>query len=69
MNAAGEVVTYPLKSPHCGAALLAINLATGRAHRIGQPQMIEVTKNKQVVWIFKDFINFGNSTPVGIVLD
>ncbi len=28
------------------------------------PQFIEVTPAKQVVWTFKDFKNFGNSTPV-----
>ena len=32
------------------------------------PQMIEVTKDKKVVWTFKDFKNFGNSTPVQMVL-
>jgi hypothetical protein len=28
------------------------------------PQFIEVTPGKKVVWTFKDFKNFGNSTPV-----
>ena len=28
------------------------------------PQFIEVTADKKVVWTFKDFKNFGNSTPV-----
>ena len=32
------------------------------------PQFIEVTKGKQVVWTWKDFKNFGNSTPVQAVL-
>jgi hypothetical protein len=32
------------------------------------PQFIEVTKDKQVVWTFKDFKNFGNSMPVQAVL-
>lgn len=32
------------------------------------PQYIEVTPNKTVVWTFKDFENFGNSTPVQAVL-
>src|SRR5580765_3879351 len=32
------------------------------------PQFIEVTPDKQVVWTFKDFKNFGNSTPVQAVL-
>lgn len=32
------------------------------------PQFIEVTKDKKVVWTWKDFKNFGNSTPVQTVL-
>ena len=32
------------------------------------PQFIEVTRDKQVVWTWKDFKNFGNSTPVQTVL-
>ncbi len=32
------------------------------------PQFIEVTPDKKVVWTFKDFKNFGNSTPVQAVL-
>lgn len=32
------------------------------------PQMIEVTPQKQVVWTFKDFKNFGNSMPVQAVV-
>jgi len=32
------------------------------------PQFIEVTPEKQVVWTWKDFKNFGNSTPVQAVL-
>jgi hypothetical protein len=34
-----------------------------------QPQVIEITRDKQVVWSFRDFKNFGNSTPVSQVLD
>ena len=33
------------------------------------PQIIEVTPEKQVVWTFKDFTTFGNSLPVAVVLD
>lgn len=33
------------------------------------PQFIEVTRDKQVVWTFKDFNNFGNSMPVQAVLE
>ncbi|HWN95889.1 MAG TPA: PQQ-binding-like beta-propeller repeat protein [Methylomirabilota bacterium] len=32
------------------------------------PQFIEVTPQKKVVWTWKDFRNFGNSTPVQAVL-
>jgi len=34
-----------------------------------QPQFIEVTPEKKVIWSFKDFTHFGNSTPVQIALD
>jgi hypothetical protein len=34
----------------------------------GNPQFIEVTKDKKVVWTFMDFQNFGNSMPVQMVL-
>ena len=33
------------------------------------PQIIEVTPDKQVVWTFKDFKTFGNSLPVAVVRD
>lgn len=33
------------------------------------PQMIEITKDKKVVWTFKDFKNFGNSMPVTAALE
>jgi hypothetical protein len=33
------------------------------------PQFIEVTPAKKVVWTFKDFKNFGNSMPVQTVLE
>ena len=32
------------------------------------PQIIEVTKDKKLVWTYKDFKNFGNSMPVQQVL-
>jgi hypothetical protein len=35
----------------------------------GNPQFIEVTRDKQVVWTFKDWENFGNSMPVQAVLE
>jgi hypothetical protein len=33
------------------------------------PQFLEVTRGKKVVWTFKDFKNFGNSMPVQAVLE
>lgn len=33
------------------------------------PQFIEVTSDKKVVWTFKDWKNFGNSMPVQAVLE
>ncbi|MCE9629739.1 MAG: hypothetical protein K8S94_03330 [Planctomycetia bacterium] len=32
-----------------------------------QPQILEVTPDKRVVWTFKDFTTFGNSMPVAVV--
>jgi hypothetical protein len=32
------------------------------------PQLIEVTRDKQVVWTLKDFKNLGNSTAASQVL-
>lgn len=34
-----------------------------------QPQILEVTPGKKVVWSFHDFKNFGDATPVALVLD
>ncbi len=33
------------------------------------PQIVEVTRDKKVVWSFKDFKNFDNALPVAQVLD
>jgi outer membrane protein assembly factor BamB len=35
----------------------------------GNPQIIEVTPSKRLVWTFQDFTTFGNSLPVAVVLD
>jgi len=46
------------------------NTLIGNCHAgPGQPQFIEVTPKKEVVWTFKDFTNFGNSTPVQVALE
>ena len=34
-----------------------------------QPQILEITPDKRVVWSFRDFTTFGNSLPVAIVAD
>lgn len=45
------------------------NTLVGNCHAGPEnPQFIEVTPDKKVVWTFKDFKNFGNSTPVQAVL-
>lgn len=45
------------------------NTMIGNCHAgPNHPQFIEVTKDKKVVWSFKDFKNFGNSMPVQKVL-
>ena len=50
--------------------LLNVHTLIGNCHAGPQnPQFIEVTADKQVVWTFTDFKNFGNSTPVQVLLD
>lgn len=34
-----------------------------------QPQILEVTPDKRVVWSFRDFTTFGDALPVAVVLD
>ena len=72
---AGHYVCFPAgqKVPHC-----LINhtdapcryLIIGNTHA-GEtnPQLIEVTREKKVVWTFRDFKNFGNSLAAAMVLD
>ncbi len=46
------------------------NLVIGNCHAgPDNPQLIEVSRDKKVVWTFKDFKNFGNSLAIGRVLD
>jgi hypothetical protein len=33
------------------------------------PQLVEVTRDKKVVWTFKDFKTFGNGLAATMVLD
>lgn len=34
-----------------------------------QPQILEITPDKRVIWSFRDFTTFGNSLPVAVVFD
>ena len=46
------------------------NIIVGNCHAGDKnPQVIEVSRDKKVVWSFKDFKNFGNAVPVSFVLD
>jgi hypothetical protein len=46
------------------------NLIVGNCHAGSEnPQLIEVTRDKRVVWKFQDFEHFGNNLAAGMVLD
>lgn len=46
------------------------NLIVGNCHAgDANPQLFEVTREKKVVWTFKNFTTFGNSTATSHVLD
>lgn len=46
------------------------NVVIGNCHAgPGNPQLIEVTRDKKVVWQFKDFKNFGNNLAASQLLD
>ena len=46
------------------------NIRFGNCHAGPEnPQIIEVTREKKVVWTFKDFTTFGNSLATTLVLD
>ncbi len=46
------------------------NIILGNCHAgEANPQLIEVNRDKKVVWTFKDFKNFGNNLAVAQVLD
>jgi hypothetical protein len=46
------------------------NIVFGNCHAGPEnPQIIEVTRAKKVVWTFKDFKNFGNALSNSVVLD
>ena len=46
------------------------NLIIGNCHAgPDNPQIIEITRDKQVVWSFNDFEIFGNALAVSLVVD
>ena len=46
------------------------NVIIGNCHAgRGNPQLVEVTRDKKVVWTFKDFETFGDSLAATVVLD
>jgi hypothetical protein len=46
------------------------NVIVGNTHAgEGNPQLFEVTRDKKVVWSFRDFQTFGNSLAAAMVLD
>jgi hypothetical protein len=46
------------------------NVILGNCHAGPEnPQIVEVTRDKQVVWSFKDFRNFGNALSNSLVID
>ena len=46
------------------------NIVLGNCHAgKDNPQVIEITRDKQIAWSFSDFKQFGNSTPNSQVLD
>ena len=46
------------------------NLIFGNTHAgEANPQLIEVTREKKVVWTFRNFKTFGNSLAAAMVLD
>jgi len=46
------------------------NIVFGNTHAGPEnPQLIEVTRDKKVVWTFKDFKTFGNDLAAAVVLD
>jgi outer membrane protein assembly factor BamB len=44
---------------------IVVNCHAGPAN----PQIIEVTRDKKVVWSFRDFVHFGNAMAVASILD
>lgn len=46
------------------------NILLGNCHAGPEnPQIVEITRDKKVVWSFKDFTNFGNALSNSVILD
>ena len=46
------------------------NIIVGNTHAgENNPQLFEVTRDKKIVWTFRDFKTFGNSLATAMVLD
>ena len=79
VNLAGEVVWKVEKNDLPGITLAWVTmvnrLSNGNTLIVNchagpnNPQLIEVTPEKKVVWTFKDFERFGNALPVAQLLD
>lgn len=79
VNPAGEIVWKIEQNELPGIQLAWVttlqylpngNLVIGNCHAgKDNPQLIEVTRDKKVVWTFKDFKHFGNGLAVSQVLD
>jgi outer membrane protein assembly factor BamB len=79
VNPAGEIVWQLTQDELPGIRLAWVttlqvlengNLVIGNCHAgEGQPQVIEITRAKDVVWSFQDFERFGNSLSNSLVLE
>jgi hypothetical protein len=46
------------------------NIVIGNCHAgEDNPQIVEITRDKKVVWSFKDFTNFGDATSNSWVIE
>jgi hypothetical protein len=79
VNAKGEVVWSVEQKELPGITLAWVtglqvmpngNVVIGNCHAgPDNPQLIEVTRDKKVVWTFRDFKTFGNSLASAVILD
>jgi len=77
VNPAGEIVWELTSADLPGVELVWVTMATRRTNgntvvvncHAGpeNPQILEVTPEKTIVWSFKDFARFGNSLPVAVL--